>query len=126
MPEEAQKAIKDFLTNPTFPDTIVTVTMTASSSYNDGVFRYSNGANGLDVVIDTGWDSNEDSSVNLGVTTAIDLWLEAILAPDPQAHFDALPEEVRLAMAISLSDDSIFITVIQELNRIGAIEIEIP
>ncbi len=124
LPDEAIEALKDSIMNTSQPG--ITVTTTESASYNGGVFRYSNGFNGLDIVIDTGWDGNKNGSAELGVTASIDLWLETAQAPDPQAYFDALPEETQQAMAVALSDNAILRTVFQQLGHIGAIEIEIP
>ncbi|MFC1865378.1 zf-HC2 domain-containing protein [Chloroflexota bacterium] len=125
LPSEAQEAVIDFIVNSSQVD-VRTTTVEVSSGYNDGVFRYSNGGTGMNVVIDTGWAGGEDSGVKLGTTEAIDLWWNAILAPDPQAYFNALPEETRQAMAVALSDDAIFMTITHELGRYDSIEIEIP
>ena len=115
LPSEVKEAVIDFVTNSSQAD-VRTTTVEVSFGYNDGVLHYTNSGTGLDVVIDTGEVNNEDSRVKLGTTESIDLWLNTILAPDPQAYFDALPAETQQAMAIALSDKSIFETVLYALR----------
>jgi len=116
LPSEAQDALIDSIVNYSQTTDVRTTTKTVSSGYNDGVFRYSNSGTGLDVVIDIGEVNNEDSGVMFGTTALIDLWISTILAPDPQAYFDALSVETQQAMAVALSDNSIFATIMHELD----------
>lgn len=115
LPSEAQEAVIDSIVNSSQTD-VRTTTVVVSSGYNDGVFHYSNSSTGQDVVIDIGEVNNEDGGVILGTKTIIDLWVSTILAPDPQAYFDALSEETQQAMAVALSDNSIFATIMHELD----------
>lgn len=115
LPSEAQDALVDFIVNSSQAD-VRTTTVVVSSGYNDGVFHYSNSSTGQDVVIDIGEVDSENSGVTFGTTTVIDLWISTILAPDPQAYFDALSDETKQAMVVALSDNSIFATIIHELD----------
>jgi hypothetical protein len=109
LPSQAQDALIDFITNSLQTD-VVTVTTVISIGYNDndGVFNYSNSGTGLDVIINTGEVSVEGEGVTVETAEIVELWVNAILAPDPQAYFDALSEETRRDMVGALSDNSIF------------------
>lgn len=115
LPLEAQDALYDFHISLHNREGRI-VEETSFFDNNDGVFHYTNSGTGLDVVIDTGYINGENSGETTDITAIVNLWISAIQASDPQAYFDALPEETQQAMASSLSDDSIANLVIDTLK----------
>lgn len=114
LPSEAQEAIYDIITN--IDDYVTTTTTVESLEFNDGILRYHNSGTGQDVVIDVGEVNDENSGVTVDTTAIVDLWNSTILAPDPQAYFDALPEETRQEMVIALSDSSVFSQIMDAID----------
>ncbi|MFC1865359.1 anti-sigma factor family protein [Chloroflexota bacterium] len=113
LPPGAQDALYDFHISLHERNTVI---IESTYGYNEGVLHYTNSGTELDVVIDTGY-INRDKSVETTDTTAIvNLWISAIQASDPQAYFDALPEETRMDMASSLYDESMLKLVIDALH----------
>lgn len=106
LPSEAQEVLNDFLSGDVEVE-VRTTTLVESFGFNDGVLHYTNSGTGLDVVIDTGYINGENSGGITDITAIVNIWVSAIQAPDPQAYFDALPEETQKAMASSLSDGSV-------------------
>ena len=70
----------------------------------------------LYVVIDTRGVNAETGDGAFDTSTVVNLWASTILAPDPQAYFDALPEETKQAMVAALSDNSIFTSLMAILD----------
>ncbi|MFC1866094.1 hypothetical protein ACFLYB_05225 [Chloroflexota bacterium] len=115
LPPEAQDALYDYHISLHNRETRI---VEISYGYNDRVLNYTNSDTGLDVVIDTGYINRDKSKETTDTTAIVNLWISAIQASDPQAYFDALPEETQQAMASALSNDSLSKQVTDALDEL--------